>query len=567
CNPCPGGDRLMVAPTTTVRPPSRRGVLRSYGPLAAAAVGFLVMAAAVPALPREHQGYAGAVSVPNVVADPEAGPGTTVAGADPSGPGGPAGTPGSGPGASGPGTTDGTANVGACAGQTAQVPGDPYSPPCYAFSGDNGGTTYQGVTDDEIVITIRQLEGPSAAEIFADISGQSVNDSPEAITDTVLALAEYFSQRFQFYGRKLRIEFFRGEGVGASELLGGGKEKALADAVRASKEFGAFADLSGITIPYSDALARQGVVNFGSPYPSREWFVSRRPYAWSLFPDGTNVVESASAALIARFPAQSTVEHGGPALMGKPRRYAVVAPENAEYQESVQAYFGRVESAGINIEMNMKYKLDIASMPNQASNIIAQLKDRGITTILCGCDPVMLALGLTPKANEQDYEPEWVTAGLAFVDQDIVSQLIDTKQWAHAFGIAYNAESEPQGRSFPYAAYKQMRPNDEPAFGVEEIYYQMYLLAIGIQMAGPNLTPETFEAGMFAYPGGSGPRGLWGFGEGDYTPTDDFREIWWDPDRISPQNNKAGAWVQLNGGRRWSPRNPPTGPAGFFEEG
>ena len=70
----------------------------------------------------------------------------------------------------------------------------------------------------------------------------------------------------------------------------------------------------------------------------------------------------------------------------------------------------------------------------------------------------MLALGLTPKANEQGYEPEWLTSGLAFVDQDIVGQLIDTKQWQHAFGIAYNAESEPQGRSFPYAAYKQMRP-------------------------------------------------------------------------------------------------------------
>ena len=45
---------------------------------------------------------------------------------------------------------------------------------------------------------------------------------------------------------------------------------------------------------------------------------------------------------------------------------------------------------------------------------------------------------------------------------------------------------------------------------------------------------------MFAYPGGSGPRGLWGFGEGDYTPTDDFREIWWDPNRISPPEQQAG---------------------------
>ena len=145
---------------------------------------------------------------------------------------------------------------------------------------------------------------------------------------------------------------------------------------------------------------------------------------------------------------------------------------------------------GINIELNMRYKLDISSMPNQASNIIAQLKDKGITTVICACDPVMLALGLTPKANEQSYEPEWVTAGLAFVDQDIVSQLIDSRQWSHAFGIAYNAESEPQGRSFPYAAYKQMRPDDEPAFGVEEIYYQMYMLAIGIQIAGPSYAAD-----------------------------------------------------------------------------
>jgi hypothetical protein len=457
--------------------------------------------------------------------------------------------------------------VGGCADRTVQVPGDPYSPPCYAFSGSNGGATYQGVTDSEIKVTVRQLEGPSAAEIFAQISGQSVNDSPEAVNDTITALAEYFSQRFQFYGRHLKIEFFKGDGSGASELLGGGKERALSDATRAAKELGAFADISAITIPYADALARQGVVNLGSPYPSQKWFVDRRPFSWSLFPDGTNVVRSAVAAFTGRIPVGSTVQYAGPELVGQPRRFAVIAPENAEYQESVASYLDLLARAGYNVELNVKYKLDISSMPNQASNIVAQLKDKGITTVMCACDPVMLALGLTPKANEQDFNPEWITSGLAFVDQDIVSQLIDTKQWGHAFGIAYNAESEPQGRSFPYAAYKQMRPNDEPAFGVEELYYQMYMLAIGIQMAGPNLTPQTFEAGMFAYPGGSGPRGLWGFGEGDYTPTDDFREIWWDVDRISGQNNKPGAWVQLGGGRRYTPDDPPRGPAGYFQEG
>jgi hypothetical protein len=227
----------------------------------------------------------------------------------------------------------------------------------------------------------------------------------------------------------------------------------------------------------------------------------------------------------------------------------------------------RLRSAGIEVVTNQKYKLDLVSFPNQASNIIAQLKDAGVTSVLAYCDPAMLAFGLTPKANEQGYEPEWITAGLVFVDQDVVAQTIDTRQWSRAFGTAYNAVSEPVGASFPYFAYKSVRPNDEPAAGVEELYYQMYLLVIGLQMAGPNLTPETFEAGMFAYPGAFGPRGTWDFGLCDHTPTNDYREIWWDPDRISGQNDQPGTWVQLNSGRRWSPEDPPSGRAPFFEEG
>jgi hypothetical protein len=540
--------------------PSQR-MLRSYGPLLAVALAFVIMATTVSAKPRERVEYAGSVEVPDL-----SGPGAE--GGDDGGPGA-EGTSGgtTGGGQQRGGSGEPTGEVSGCGARTRQIAGDPYSPPCYAFEGGNGGATSKGVTEDKIVITVRRLEGPSAAEIFADISGQSVNDSPSAYEDTVLALAEYFSSRFQFYGRKLDIRFFRGEGNGATELLGGGKEKALADAVRAAQEHGAFADISGITMPYADALARNGVVNFGAPYPSSKWFEDRRPYSWSLFPDGTNVVYSSAAATIGRLSGSPNADYAGPSMQGKPRVYAVVAPENAEYQESVNKYLDLLGAAGIQVRLNMKYKLDISSMPNQASNIIAQLKDAGVTSILCGCDPVMLALGLTPKANEQGYEPEWLTSGLAFVEQDIVAQLIDTRQWSHAFGIAYNAESEPLGRSFPYAAYKSVRPNDEPAFGVEEIYYQMYLLAIGVQMAGPNLTPQTLEAGMFQYPDSLGPRGRWGFGPGDYTPTDDFREIWWDPDRISAQNNKAGAWVQLGGGARYTAETAPRGPAPFFEEG
>ena len=175
---------------------------------------------------------------------------------------------------------------------------------------------------------------------------------------------------------------------------------------------------------------------------------------------------------------------------------------------------------------------------------------------------------MAPKANEQDYEPEWLTGGLAFVEQDIVAQLIDERQWRHAFGIAFNAESEPQGRSFPYAAFKQIRPTDEPAFGVEEIYYSMYMLALGIQLAGPNLTPESFEAGMFSYR--RRVRAAWPLA---------VRAGRLHPDRRLPRDlvgpePHLGAEQQagrMGPDRRRRPRAPPpTSPRGrapFFEEG
>src|SRR3546814_1890669 len=108
------------------------------------------MAAAVPPLGREEQAFAGNVEGPSV-----GGPSATTPDGAPADPGaaGPEGTaPGAAdPGGTGGGTTGGTggeqspnAGVAPCTDRTLQVPGDPYSPPCYAFSGDNGGATHQG---------------------------------------------------------------------------------------------------------------------------------------------------------------------------------------------------------------------------------------------------------------------------------------------------------------------------------------------------------------------------------------------------------------------------------------
>ena len=53
----------------------------------------------------------------------------------------------------------------------------------------------------------------------------------------------------------------------------------------------------------------------------------------------------------------------------------------------------------------------------------------------------------------------------------------------------------------------------------------------------------------------------------EHTPTDDFREVWWDPDATSGQNGKQGAWIDPSPGTRYLPGQVPKAPGAFFQGG
>ena len=187
-----------------------------------------------------------------------------------------------------------------------------------------------------------------------------------------------------------------------------------------------------------------------------------------------------------------------------------------------------------------------------------------MTTVICGCDPLLLTF-LTAKAKEQNYFPEWMITGVALVDNDLIGQIFEQSEWSRAFGVSFSGPTQPQQQSLGYRAYKSVR-QDEPSIGVDLIYNQLYLLAIGIQGAGPNLTPQSFQKGMFDYPAHTGPYGTWGFGPGDFTGPDDAREIFYNPAATSNYNRAAGTYQDPNGGARfpigkWN-ANPPRSAAG-----
>lgn len=544
---------------------ARDRLFRGYGPLIGFAAVFLAVAILVPSQQREVrvEAEAGAArrsavrgsadaapdeaTVEDTVLEDPGAAAADAGGAAGSGAGDAGGVNGVRPGAA----TTGPAKVSGCAGP--QIPGDPYSPPCVQFSGDNGGATSRGVSKDKITVSVRV--GSFANGMLDAISNMTKAklkpETPAVITRTVDGLAEYFNKRFQMYGRKFDVVKWDGRGDVLKETTGGGQEGAQADALKVAQEIQAFADISAVSPVYADALASKQVINIGVPFTSREWMSSRAPFSWSQFTDCSTVVESVSSYYATKMAGQPAALAGGD-LKGKPRQTMIIAPENSWYQECVNAGISLLQKAGKAgdlVQPSLKYQIDIPRMSDQAVSLVQKLKASNITTVVCGCDPLLLTF-LTSKAKEQNYSPEWVVTGVALVDNDLIGQIFDQDEWGRAFGVSFAGPTVPSQQGLGYRAYKSVRP-DEPSMAVELIYNQLYLLAIGVQGAGPNLTPQSFQKGMFDYPKRTGPYGTWGFGPNDYTTSDDAHDVFWNPGVTSVQNNLRGAYQDPNGGQRF----------------
>ncbi len=406
--------------------PSHR-LLRGYGPLAAFVAVFVAISLFVPTVRTEIRtepaaaGSNGALDIDGdgVPDDDAVVEGATEEAATEgaaAGDGGASGTSGgssggsrsgrsgggaaSGGGGSG-GAASGPPGIKPCPNRAKQDPSDPYSPPCLTFSGDNGGATSKGVTADSITIAVRiQAFDNGVLDALSRIAGANIpNESRQKIANTVTALVDYLNRVYQFYGRKLVLKLYTGQGEVEREILGGGQEGAEGDALKVAEELKAFADASAVTPPYADALARRKVVSTGAPYMSREWLAQRRPYVWSQLTDCSTVVEAAASYYVSKLGGKPAVYAGG-SLKDQPRRAAIIAPDNSWYQQCAKAGRRIVEQGGFGNEvaMELPYRLDINSMAPQATTMISKLKSANITTIVCGCDPLILTF-LTGKAR------------------------------------------------------------------------------------------------------------------------------------------------------------------------
>src|SRR5436305_1119440 len=127
---------------------------------------------------------------------------------------------------------------------------------------------------------------------------------------TIPAMAKYFNSHFNFFGRKIAIKTYTGQGSLSNELQGNGQAAAQADAVTVGKQTNAFADISVLSDPYATALQHQGVMGFGDPYMPGYWHQNHAPYDWSLATDGTDL-----ATDVANYAVQKLCPPGTPAKL------------------------------------------------------------------------------------------------------------------------------------------------------------------------------------------------------------------------------------------------------------
>lgn len=462
---------------------------------------------------------------------------------------------------------------------------DPLAPPCVAdYSGqkckENGGTTYQGVTPNEIrllfyfdsnitdVGTSRGDESRPANKYF-DL------DKPEAQDEHVYVRLlrgwmKYFEDRYQLYCRRPHMFVY----YGSSSTAGPESKRAdAADNYDQVKPFAVISDSLASNDAYLEAMARRGVLNFGS-FLGREteFFQKFGKLVWGYSPP----LEAQSDQYVDFIckqvkPFPNTTFAGGD-LRGKPRRYGLIYtddpnhPELKKLKDLVQAGIKSrcpiTQPGGIPAATwhPCCYADDNSTLPTYANDGMARFSDANqaggpVTTILWlgGMESKF-----SDAANQRNYFPEWILLGDGQTDGFVSSQYQNPIAFGNrAWVVSYQVKKIDFEQEPCFLAYKDADPAapDADIRGRAcALYERLRQLFIGIQVAGPKLGPTSIDKGFHAIPkiasDNPGTPACF-YNTGDYTCVKDGVAMWWDAQAVAPNASDPGCWKNIQNAKRF----------------
>ncbi len=443
-----------------------------------------------------------------------------------------------------------------------QIGVSPYMPPCAQWVGtNNGGATARGVTGSTIkVIAWLGQEDPATRQALA---AAELQDPPAVVERAFKALVKYSNAYYQTYGRKVELVQMRAGGESTNDAA------MKADAVKIADEHKAFAVFAGNALaPIPTVLARElaqrGVMCVCTTSLSSAFYNELPPTIFSSLPTADEYAAHA-AEYAAKKLANKNANLGGPGTTGKRRVFCLmhvngqqntVDPEGARGARVFQRAFERV---GIRFKTTVAYLYDPGSNQNEITTMVAKLKSEGCTTIVPLVDPIQPIL-ITKEATVQLYFPEWFVVGTGLSDTSSIGRFYDQDQWSHAFGISpLWVTWDRVENSSGYREFHDAMPGSPK--GSEGVLINIYRAPVqtvfrGIHMAGPNLNNQTFAQGLYSFPrtGGTPANPLVYTTRELPTEIKDFSEIWWDRNRVGPDErsrNGTGQMVRADGGRRY----------------
>ncbi len=447
-----------------------------------------------------------------------------------------------------------------------------HAPPCAPrwAGGDNGGATYRGVTQDRItVVVFRENKNPAVTAILRP---EGLRASAEEEVAMMEASEAFLNEHYEFYGRELDLIMWDAPACPETPPDPAGCN---AEANRLLEELDPFM-VVWIQPNYGDTYnvwAQNQVISIGGWHHDRSYFASQavRPFRWDLFMDGGLTAEMAGEYYCKKLANQNATHTGrflhssfpGGGPRGTvPRRAGVVVPVPDATRfagEYLATIIEGCTTAPDQAPIVYPYESNIETGAQQSNAITqAMIADR-ITTVICMCDPIAPAFRMANQTRN-GYFPEIMIAGNGLLDYDKIGRLYDSQQMAHAFGPSHLGWPEPL-ETMPASQVWRAAGNSGNACSACNLPWSYYsIVGSMLQNAGPNLTPWTVEAGMqraadrggWAETGGDPVQTLIRFSEPDYSGVSDAREVYWDPQAISPIDGRPGSWVPTFGGQRWT---------------
>jgi hypothetical protein len=430
-----------------------------------------------------------------------------------------------------------------------------FSLPCMpAFVGDNGGTTYQGVTAQEIKIVVLVQHFQPAVQQALLAVGLAATDQQYAEASEVFA--NFMNKRYELYGRKITPIIYSQDCEDNPCFRAEAKA-----AIAKHKPFAVVWFIPGIAPEaFMDEVTRQRIPALGATGLPTEWFVQRRPYAWTEVAQSPISMDNLADYYCKKMWGKNATQAGDPTLRIKRRKLGIIVVEEPNNIEAAKHFRKQVSGGmcGSPSDGTQLYTIssDTDTAEAQRPTLVARMKNDGITTSLQL--PSTDVLGCA-ECDRQRYFPEHLISGQNQNDADIVGRLDASAQRGNRFGLGFRPKPVPLDQHDFRRAARDVNPNYEPTYITEGPYLSLTMIGRMIQLAGPRLTPATMEQGAHTMPqlgGYSNPNPWPGWkccnpsvpkwslaGQTKYSAWSDAREIYWDDSAISPDDGRPGAWV------------------------